>query len=740
MSTVQIVGKEYYLKNIFGDGFRFFIPRYQRPYSWTMEQTEELADDLWSAFTADEQEVAKKDPYFLGSIVLIKDEHQPISEVIDGQQRITTLTILLSALRHLQPAGADAISDYLRQKGKVFEGMKDEFRLTLRPQDAEIFETHIQREKGIGALEFMNPASLRNDAQRNVRANALYLVRRLKEKPPEQLPLFTQFILTKCILVVVSTPDMDSAYRIFSVMNDRGLDLSHSDILKADVIGKISGEANQGAYGKKWESAEENLGREAFDDLFAHIRMIHVKQKMRTTILKELRDFVKPSAEPTRFIDEQLVPYANALATVKAADYRSAQGAEAVNGYLKWLNRIENFDWIPPALIALAKHGNEPEWLARFFRELERLAAGMMVMRYGTNDRLERYGKVLGFLQAGDDDALYGNLALTEAEKRIFLDGLNGNLYELTRVRAYVLLRLDTALSGGGASYDYPIISIEHVLPQTPKKGSKWFGWFPEELDREGWVHRLANLVLLSQKKNSEAQNFEFDVKKEKYFKSDKGISPFVLTTQVIRHTEWTPTVLNARQGELLAKLTDLWSLQAWDTDDDRAIQGQVTLPSQQPQTPNRKSVPERFDIRERFWTGLLEVAARKTTLHANVSPGQYGWIGAGSGRRGLGLVYAVREHHTQVELYIDRGKDRDRENKAIFDQLLAKRAEIEKVFGDELEWQRLDARRACRVRKVLDLGGYRDAEKWPAIHVATSDAMARMERAMKPAIQALEI
>jgi uncharacterized protein with ParB-like and HNH nuclease domain len=67
MSTLQIVGKEYYLKHIFGDGFRFFIPRYQRPYAWTTEEAGELLDDLWTALTSDELPVAKKDPYFLAA-------------------------------------------------------------------------------------------------------------------------------------------------------------------------------------------------------------------------------------------------------------------------------------------------------------------------------------------------------------------------------------------------------------------------------------------------------------------------------------------------------------------------------------------------------------------------------------------------------------------------------------------------------------------------------------------------
>ena len=79
MSTLQIVGKEFYLKHIFGDGFTFFIPRYQRPYAWSTEETEELLDDLWTAHVSDESPVHNKDPYFLGSIVLIKEEWRQLA-------------------------------------------------------------------------------------------------------------------------------------------------------------------------------------------------------------------------------------------------------------------------------------------------------------------------------------------------------------------------------------------------------------------------------------------------------------------------------------------------------------------------------------------------------------------------------------------------------------------------------------------------------------------------------------
>ena len=738
MSTLQIVGKEFYLKHIFGDGFTFFIPRYQRPYAWSTEETEELLDDLWTAHVSDESPVHNKDPYFLGSIVLIKEEHQPTSEVIDGQQRLTTLTILMSVLRHLQPNNSDAISDYLRQKGKIFEGMKDEYRLTLRPQDAEFFKKHIQQEQGLASLELLNPASLRNDAQRNIRANALYLVEKLKIKQPQQLAAFTQFVVTKCLLVAVSTPDMESAYRIFSVMNDRGLDLSHSDILKAEVIGKIPSETDQDSYAKKWETAEENLGRTAFDDLFGHIRMIKVRQKLRTTTLKEIREHVKPGNDPIKFIDQQLTPYADALETLKDADYQSAQGAEKINAYLKWLNRLDNSDWIPPGLVAMAKHQNDPEWLGWFFMQLERLAACMMIMRYGINDRLDRYAEILQALEdSADDTALAAKLELTEAEKRKTFANLNGNLYELTKIRAYVLLRLDTMLSGGGAVYDYPIVTIEHVLPQNPKNASKWMEWFPEEAIREGWVHRLANLVLLSRKKNSEAQNFDFETKKETYFKSDKGVSPFVLTTQVLAQADWTPAFLQTRQETLLEKLKTLWALEGWDTGSNEhgevAAGGEVI-------SKGASAIPERYDIRKKFWTGLLQTAKSKTSLHANRSPGQYNWIGAWAGKRGFGFNYAVTEHTTRIELYIDRGLGAEAENKAIFEKLLAKKTEIESAYGDKLEWFKADDTRACTIYNTIKLGGWRDAEKWPQIHEGTADAMVRLEKALKPAIAALQI
>jgi Domain of unknown function (DUF4268) len=107
---------------------------------------------------------------------------------------------------------------------------------------------------------------------------------------------------------------------------------------------------------------------------------------------------------------------------------------------------------------------------------------------------------------------------------------------------------------------------------------------------------------------------------------------------------------------------------------------------------------------------------------------------------RGLNYNYTVSQHDAGVELYIDRGKEGGTENERIFDELLASKDAIEEVFGGHLDWQRLEGSRACRIKKVLDLGGYRDEPEWPEIHEAMMGAMIRLEKALRPHISKLRL
>jgi len=162
--------------------------------------------------------------------------------------------------------------------------------------------------------------------------------------------------------------------------------------------------------------------------------------------------------------------------------------------------------------------------------------------------------------------------------------------------------------------------------------------------------------------------------------------------------------------------------------------------PESQEAGESKKEFAERYDIRKRFWTGLLEKAKARTKLHANISPSRDSWVGAGAGISGLSYNYVIRQHDANVELYIDRGKDSETENKRIFDQIEKSRETVEKAFGEPILWERLDGKRACRIKYESETGGYRDDEvKWPEIQDAMIDAMVRLEQALRPHIAKLK-
>ncbi len=558
---VNIHATEKALFRIFNNDYAFEIPPYQRPYAWTVDQASELLTDVLAFLGNDSQPVEEVNPYFLGSIVLIKGEDSPKADIVDGQQRLTTLTILMAVLRaKVNDDFANEITSFIYEKGILTLGTLNRYRLKLRERDEAFFRQHIQDEKGLASLFQLNEAQL-TDSQANIRANAKYFAGELDTFSESQRIRLLQYLMRRCYLVVVSTPDLDSAYRIFSVLNARGLDLGLTDLLKSEIIGAIPAN-QQEKYTNIWEDKEEDLGRDIFQELFAHIRMIYRKAKLRETALNEFRKYIQPQKEPQKFIDEILKPYSDSLETIKTVNYQSDRGAEEVNSLFRWLNQIDNFDWLPPAIIYLSQNRHAPDKLKKFFADLERLAAGLMIIRADVNDRIERYGKLLTAIEKKDDLFTSDSpLQLTTDETKSIITVLDGDLYLIKRISKYVLLRLDSALAEGEATYDYQTVSIEHVLPQNPKIGSKWLEWFPVDEERAKYTHRIGNLALLSRKKNAQAQNYEFDKKRDGYFTTNKGVSPFALTTQVLHKAEWTPAIINQRQAELLQKLKTLWRL-----------------------------------------------------------------------------------------------------------------------------------------------------------------------------------
>jgi uncharacterized protein with ParB-like and HNH nuclease domain len=546
------------LHKVFSDDFLFTIPSVQRPYSWTTDEAGELLDDLLNfinQYHITEQNISNiNEPYFLGSIVLVKQDG-PTSEVLDGQQRLTTLTILLAALRDfLGEEYAYEIEGLIVQKGSKIRNIEDTYRLRLRNKDNDFFKNYIQEKNAIQKLS--SDMIVKTDSQKAIRDNALYFIEKFNDLDQETVKILPGVIATLCYIVVVSTPNFDSAFRIFTVLNDRGLDLLSSDIFKAQVIGDIP-KHEQDFYTNKWEEVEVSLGRERFNRLFEYLRMIIQKRKGSANSKAEFEEIFK-KINGKKFIDDILIPFSEIF--IKLVDYRSYFGDNPkLVKILSLLNRIDNIDWIPAAMFYMNKYNNYQ--LEEFLYRLETFAGTSMVLRKNFNWRQSRYPQIIKEIDKGHDIfSEESTLEVTLEDKKEVLEKLNGDVYLNLKdsARRYVLLKLDSLLTQGQPYYDYSIITVEHILPQNPKEDSEWLINFPEPLK---FVHKLGNLVLLTRVKNSQARNYEFLKKKSTYFQSKSGITTFALTTQVIQESEWTPEVLDIRQKLLIGLLKKAWNL-----------------------------------------------------------------------------------------------------------------------------------------------------------------------------------
>lgn len=558
----KIEAKELQLKQIFSDDYDFRMPIYQRPYAWTREETQELIDDLINAMN-----VVDPEPYFLGSIVITRESEKSEAYVVDGQQRLTTITILFCVLRDLAEREgcndeARDLDRYIKAKGSSIEETQDRFRLSLRDRDSDFFRKNVL-EFGILNKNLAPDSQNIPDSQLNLVDNAKLALEELSNLKYDDRHKLSSFLALKCYLVVVSASNEEAANRIFMVMNDRGLNLSATDILKSHIISNITDESLVESQTNLWEEIEVDLGREDFRNLFSHIYTVKIKDRPKQ-ILENLyrRNIIGPIVTADNFVDDILVPYSEAYQKIRKPIYNQSESQHGgkIKDTLDYLQRINNDDWIPPVLECF-KTFHDEQSILKFLVDFERLVYGVFILRQYRDARVTRYGRILSHMERGLD--LYDSsspLQLTVREKEDILTKLNEDVYRQGSFPKTLLLRLDSMMSDEGARYNLQVTTVEHVLPQNPQKESEWIKSFPDPDVREDWTHRLGNLVLLSRRKNSKASNWDFERKKQEYFQRS-GVSTFALTTDVLKEREWTLDVLKRRQSDLINIFKKGWRL-----------------------------------------------------------------------------------------------------------------------------------------------------------------------------------
>ncbi|SFE98183.1 Uncharacterized conserved protein, contains ParB-like and HNH nuclease domains [Chitinophaga sp. CF118] len=530
------------LSSVFADSKTYEIPNYQRPYSWLESHTQDLINDTIEAFENSEKE------YFIGSVITIEKEKDHRFEITDGQQRLTTLIIILAKLRDLITA-ADA---KLALQGRIMPinaltGASEKPRLHVREQDRIFFIEHILAGNPVTDLIDMSVT------QRRFLTNSKTAEGLFEKFNERTLCLYANFLLENVYVVFVKTENFQSAYRLFNVLNARGMSLSNADLIKNKLFDITAEDTNHDIIKDRWNDLEELISIPSMDAYFSHYRTSIKGEKQQFDLNKEYERYLDNfEGNSIEFLD-QLISSARKYNRIIKTDFDDPY----IKRVLSSLHKVSHDEWIPPLLCFMNRNTNNND-LKVFIKYLDKITYQNWIRRLGKTQRNTVYYNVIGLINKGS--SVVDIIAKIKEYKNNeeFTNFISGDIYGAQYASA-VLLRIEQELQDISVTKSYNgNISIEHVLPQK-LSDIYWKERFTDT-DHKNLIHKLGNLTLLSGRKNSAAQNYDFDRKRDIYNSKNKKVS-FDLTKEVCDTLDWTKDVVEARHIKLVNIATEIWNI-----------------------------------------------------------------------------------------------------------------------------------------------------------------------------------
>ena len=573
MFTEKVKAKEYYIKDLLSNKFLFEIPDYQRAYSWTKENLKQLVEDIWESVELNKargnKEFDQYEPYFLGSIVLCSKEYKDdgcgIYDVIDGQQRLTSIIMLIAAIRDLidNEEYKKVLSDLIYQKPNVLMGIKESIRVKARGKEEEFFKKYILTNGGTELVKDLDMEEL-SEAKQNM-VNAIEVFRdsffnENGELLEEKLNEFIVYLLQKVVLVVITTESFTSAFRLFNVINARGLPLTDSDLLKSENLRVMNPEIRK-EYTDIWESHEQDLGKEKLDQIIGFMRTMKLKNKVEESVYEEF------SKKIFRNEPEYLgVNFVNHLTAVKAL-----YDKYIIDGNLEGVSEEEK-SYYKNLINIMREFLPYDDWMAAVIRFAEKFNDDKLVLEkrlvidwVNGNSFADRLNRVYGILEAIEEKDSLEEIKeepvfLYDLERTTayFENALNDiDFYSKGRmmIPKYIFVRLDMEKRANEVLDYSDKIMIEHVLPRNAKE-AYWKDNFSAD-QRRNWANKFGNLVIITGAKNTRANNKPFAEKVEQYLSKK---SDFAITKEVLELSDWNMDSLKDRHESLVNRALELWT------------------------------------------------------------------------------------------------------------------------------------------------------------------------------------
>ena len=535
----------------------FTVPAFQRPFSWeTTEVGQLISEPLEAALDTDPSD---QDELFLGTILLLDrggaaGDVPGMADLIDGLQRLVTLTILLCVLRDRGtpgPGGED-LDRYIVARPKAGEEPA-RYRLTLRGSDAA-YLTAICQERGATLAEPALEAP--SDAAERLLDAREALIAEVGGRSPEECRRLAEVVLQRCTLVTITAHNLDRAHRLFTVLNYRGKPLSRHDILRAELLGRAP-PADEPRCIRILDDLERRLG-DRLENLFSHVRAIYGPAKGQ--IISDVLAVAERQGNgvPT-FLETTVEPLGRALdLTDRPQHWQDKQ----VRTSLDYLGLLRSHDWVPPAMLWIARYGDDPARLGPLLARLDRMAYGLLLYGLGNDKRTARYRALVEAIRdrRPEKDVLRAS-ELSADEQRAVLNSITRDPYKRgPQICKLVLLRINDWLAGEVTGLSGSDLTVEHILPLQPGVNSIWRKDFADALEREQLTRSIGNLALMRKGPNEKARNKDFMLKCQ-IIRDEQAMQSIALNADIAAASGWKPKQIRDREARIAALVRARWSL-----------------------------------------------------------------------------------------------------------------------------------------------------------------------------------
>jgi uncharacterized protein with ParB-like and HNH nuclease domain len=544
------------IRQIFKKWYR--IPQYQRPYVWQKDNVIQLLEDINDSYEND-----KNSEYFLGSIVYQKRKEDNCEEndILDGQQRLITIFLIIAVIRDLTENEKliEKCQSYLYQQKDDFEKISERLRIIfdIRLEVKDFIDKYIKPKQG--TLNENIKYEQKDISVKNM-VNAILTIKEFfkQEKfiqQKEKISDFFSYLITQVNIIYISSENLGDAFKLFTVINNRGLKLRTSDILKAQNLGALgNNQKDVKYYSEEWEKIENDIDN--FDEFLSHIRTIILKDKARLNLLDEFdkniyqQNKLQKGKESFKLIKKYKQYYDELF------EYSDKWSYDFYNRIIV-MNIAPSNIWKPVLLKYYDKF--QKENILKFFQKLESKFFYDWITSVSPTKRIENMNAIIKKIEDINNSADLLNLELFKIDIEKLKELISEDIYE-KKYAKYLLFKLDYIYGHNKEQKiekNLNVISIEHILPQNPENNSKWAQDFNEEA-RIKWTHKIGNLILLGKKKNSSFNNSEYLIKKEKYF--NRNIETFPYSLKVLKNDKWTIEELEKNHNENIDNLIEYFS------------------------------------------------------------------------------------------------------------------------------------------------------------------------------------